>query len=130
MFERLRAVLEADSRLAYALLFGSSARGTTHAASDADVAVGLRDGVRLRTLDVGDLIARIEDAAGRPVHLVVLDEAPPGLAFRIFQGGQVLFSRGDRALSARRARAILEYLDFRPIEEICARGVLETRRGR
>lgn len=130
MFERLRAVIEADSRLAYALLFGSIARGTAHSTSDVDVAVGVREDIRLGTLDVGALIARLEQAVGRPVHLVVLNDAPPGLAYRAFRDGQALFSRDDRALSARRARAILEYLDFRPIEEICARGVLEAGRGR
>lgn len=130
MMDRLRAALEADARLAYAVLFGSSARGTVHAASDVDIAVGLNSGAHLHTLDIGALMARLEDAAGRPVDLVLLDEAPPGLAYRVFRDGRTLFSRDDRALSARRARAILEYLDFRPIEGLCARGVLESRRGR
>lgn len=130
MFERLCDVLAADSRLAYALLFGSSARGTSHASSDLDIAVGLQAGVTIQALEVGALIARLEDAAGRPVDLVLLDEAPPGLGYRIFRDGRTLFSRDDRALSSRRARAILEYLDYRPVEELCARGVLEPRRGR
>lgn len=130
MFERLRAVLETDSRLAYALLFGSIARGTAHSTSDVDVAVGLREGIRLGTLDVGALTAHLEQAVGRPVHLVILDDAPPGLAYRAFRDGEALFSRDDRALSARRARAILDYLDFQPFEAIAVRGVLEAGRGR
>lgn len=130
MFERLGAVLEADSRIAFGLLFGSSVRGTSRPDSDVDIAVGLVDGVRLDTLGVGDLVSRIEAAVGRPVDLVLLDEAPPGLAYRVFRDGRPIFSRNDRALNARRARAILEYLDFQPVEEICARGVLGPGHGR
>jgi hypothetical protein len=42
----------------------------------------------------------------------------------------VIVARDPRALSRRRARAMLEYLDFRPIEELCTRGVLAARHGR
>jgi hypothetical protein len=35
-------------------------------------------------------------------------------------------SCSDRAQAARKARAILEYLDFQPIEELFARGVLDA----
>ncbi len=130
MFERLREAVESDPRLSYALLFGSSARGTAHADSDVDIAVGLREGVCPDALDLGWLTARLEQAAGRPVHLVILDEAPPGLAYRVFRDGQVLFCGDDRSLGARRARAVLEYLDFQPFEAIAVRGVLEHPRGR
>ena len=47
----LRNVLNDDPRVAYALLFGSSARGTTHSESDIDVAVGLHEGTRLKPGD-------------------------------------------------------------------------------
>lgn len=132
MIEGLRRVLEPDARIAYALLFGSGARGTLRPWSDVDVALGLGAGVRLSALDLGDLASRLEAPAGRRVDLVLLDEAPPGLAYRIFRDGQVILARDRRAMSERKARAILEYLDFRPVEEACARGVLAaaTARGR
>ena len=77
------------------------------------------------------LAARLEEAAGRPVDLVLLDEAPPALAYRIFRDGQAIAVRDPSALAARKARAILEYLDFQPIEELCARGALAAAsRGR
>lgn len=131
MIETIRRALEPDPRIAYALVFGSTARGTARARSDVDVALGLVTGVRLSALDVGELASRLEAAAGRPVDLVLLDEAPPGLAYRVFRDGQVIFARDRRAMSERKARAILEYLDFRPVEEACARGVLAAAaRGR
>jgi hypothetical protein len=64
------------------------------------------------------------------VHLVVLDDAPPGLAYRVFKDGKPLLIRDDRAFKSRLARAILEYLDFRPVEELFTRGVLRASDGR
>jgi predicted nucleotidyltransferase len=53
----LRDVLASDPRIAYALLFGSAARGTTHTESDLDVAIGLQSGVSLTPRDIGALVA-------------------------------------------------------------------------
>jgi predicted nucleotidyltransferase len=130
VIDALRRVLEADSRVAYALLFGSHARGSAHAHSDVDVAIGLHDGVRLDTLESGELTARLETAAGRPVHVVMLADAPPGLAYRVFREGRVIVVHDEQARNARLARAILEYLDFRPIEQEFTRGVLRAGGGR
>ena len=124
-------MLEQDPRVTYALLFGSTARGTAHPGSDLDVAVGLQPGTVLSTRELGTLIADLESAAGRPIDLVLLDEAPPALAYRIFRDGVTLFERSHRALADRKARAILDYLDFRPLESIVVRGVLAAAaRGR
>ena len=101
-----------------------------HGGSDIDLALGLSSGVELSVLELGDLAARLEAAAGRPVDLVLLDEAPPGLAYRVFRFGLELVVRDRRALVDRKARAILEYLDFRPVEELCTKGVLAAARGR
>jgi hypothetical protein len=123
MIEDLRARLDADPRVAYSMLFGSAARSHVRAESDVDVAVGLTPGMLPTVADVGELVSRLESVTGRTVDLTLLDEAPPALAYRIFRDGLVLTSRDRGALAARRARAILEYLDFRPIEDLCARGV-------
>jgi hypothetical protein len=124
MLDALRQALADDPRIAYALVFGSSARGEACPHSDLDVAVGLSAGGSLEALELGALTARLEEAAGRPVDLVLLDEAPPGLAYRIFRDGRPILERDRNALVRRKARAILEYLDFQPIEELFTRGVL------
>lgn len=127
----VREVLERDGRIAYALVFGSAARGTAHVHSDLDVAIGVVPGVSLTTADLGTLLADLERAAGRKVDLVLLHEAPPGLAYRIFRDGVTLFERDHRAFAERKAQSILDYLDFRPIEELLARGALAAAaRGR
>lgn len=126
MLDDLRRVLEDEPDVVYAVLFGSGARGGLRATSDVDIAVSLRHRADRDTHALGRLAARLESAAGRPVDLVVLDEAPSPLAYRIFRDGQALLERDHAALAARKARAILDYLDFKPIEERCADGVLRA----
>lgn len=124
MLEALRACLDEDPRIAYALVFGSHARGAATPHSDVDVALGLVPGAQLSALELGALGSLLEAAVGRPVDLVLLDEAPPGLAYRIFRDARPILVRDSQALALRKARAILEYLDFRPFEELCVRGAL------
>jgi hypothetical protein len=116
--------LRADERIAYALVFGSTARGSAHAHSDLDLAIGLEPGVRLTAFEIGGLVSALEDASGETVDLVLLDEAGPGLAYRVFRDGTAVFVRDRAAFVARKARAILEYLDWKPVEDLFVRGVL------
>lgn len=129
--DALRGLLGRDSRIAYALVFGSTARGTEHAQSDVDIAVGLSAGVSFSARETGALVSDLEQAAGRPINLVFLHEAPPALAYRIFRDGVTVLERDHRALVDRKARAVLEYLDFQPFEAIAVRGALNAAaRGR
>ncbi len=131
MSSSLGPILEADPRIGYALLFGSAGRETDHFGSDADVAIGAAGGRRLSALEVGEIASRLEAVARRPVDVILLDEAPPSLAYRVFRDGKVIVERDRPALVARKTRAILEYLDFQPVEEQCAHGVLAAAgRGR
>jgi hypothetical protein len=123
--------LESDARIAYALLFGSAARQSAQASSDVDIAIGLEPGAVLDVHEVGALVSDLESAAGRAVDVVLLDEAPPAVAYRVFRDGVVLLDRNHRALADRKARAILDYLDFRPLEAIAVNGALAAAaRGR
>ena len=120
-------VLDADPRIAYGLVFGSTARGQARAASDLDVAIGLAPRVELDPLAIGRLVSDLERASGRTVDLVLLDEAPPALAYRAFRDGVVVFVRDRSAMVERRVRAVLDYLDYRPFEAAFVRGVLRAR---
>ena len=130
MLDALRRTLEAEPGIAYALLFGSRARGTRRSDSDADVAIELTTGAARDVRAVGGLAARLESAAGCRVDLVLLDEAPAPLAYRIFCDGRMLVERDHGALVTRKARALLEYLDFKPVEERCAAGILRVAAAR
>lgn len=126
MIDDVRQVLEGEGDIAYALLFGSAGRGTSHAMSDVDIAIEPTPGAEFDIVRLGQLAARLESAAGRPVDLVLMPDAPAPLAYRIFRDGRVVLERDRRALVSRKARAIVDYLDFKPVEERCATGVLRA----
>jgi hypothetical protein len=130
MLDALRCILDAEPDIAYALLFGSCALGTGRPDSDADIAIELTAGAARNVRALGSLAARLESAAGRPIDLVLMDEAPSPLGYRIFRDGRLLIERDHRALVARKARALLDYLDFKPVEERCAAGVLRAAAAR
>jgi len=92
MDEALREVLRADPRVAFALVFGSVARGQATPHSDLDIA----------------------------------NEAPSPIAYRIFRDGRLIFEADRKTRVELQTRAILEYLDFQWVEELCARGVIKA----
>jgi predicted nucleotidyltransferase len=104
MIDRMKAVLEADPRVTYALLFGSAATGRVRTDSDVDVAIGLAEGAALSPLAIGALAARPEEAAGRLIDLVLLDEAPPGRVPRRTADHGALRERPQGALRQGRPR--------------------------
>jgi uncharacterized protein len=126
MDEAIREVLGSDPHIAYALLFGSEAAGRATVHSDLDIAIASSSGEGFDHHTLGSLTASLERTANRPVHVVVLDQAPPALAYRVFRDGRLLVERDAAALTRDRARAILGYLDFKPVEQLCARAILES----
>ncbi|PYM61284.1 MAG: nucleotidyltransferase domain-containing protein [Candidatus Rokuibacteriota bacterium] len=130
MIDDVHRVLQNDPDIAYALLFGSGGRGALRPTSDVDIAVELLPGAPRDTATLGRLAARLESAAERHVDLILMDEAPSPLAYRIFRDGRLIVERDHAALAERKARVILEYLDFKPVEERCADGVLRAAAGR
>jgi uncharacterized protein len=100
-----------------ALLFGSRATGRARPDSDVDVAVLLSpdskaDGLGLRRL-VGALTDEI--AADR-LDVVILNGAPPALAFQVLKHGVVAFERDARPLHRFRVRTYGAHADYEPVE--------------
>jgi predicted nucleotidyltransferase len=107
--EALQRVLDATPGVRLAVIFGSRGRNRGRAPRDLDVGVWLDDpaGDRLPALRVA-----LERAAGRPVDLVPLDEAPPLLRFEIARGGRVLVEREPHAWAEFRAHAMIAWWDW------------------
>lgn len=107
---RLLASLVAELRtlpdVRFAVLFGSAARGELKHGSDLDLLVRFaRGGIASRS----HLMDRLEQAAGRDVQVVVLDDAldAPLLLADILRDGRVLVDRdGEWTRLKRRERSI------------------------
>lgn len=93
------------------LLFGSRARGRTHAKSDTDIAILARERLPFSVIDA---IARdLRPVFGSDVDVVDLQAAPPLLAGRIARDGKLLVGT-PRAFGRARVRCTARYLDFHP----------------
>ena len=102
-----------------AFLFGSHASGRARADSDVDVAVLLdtciapADGhARLRRL----LEALTENIAADRLDVVVLNDAPPALAFQVLKHGKPAFERDRTALHRFRVQTYTRHSDFESTE--------------
>jgi uncharacterized protein len=117
---RERLAEEPDVLVAY--LYGSHARRTAGPLSDVDVAVLLReDADRLsRRLD---LIATVAEATGQDAaDVVLLNEAPVALGYRVLRDGVLLVSHDERARVRYAARTVDRYLDMAPMRRMYAEG--------
>jgi predicted nucleotidyltransferase len=92
LIARLRAALRTERNVRFAFLFGSAARGEDTEQSDVDVIADLWDGSLER---VFDLEWRLEDAVGKSVDVVRLEDAEedPTFLANALDVGRVLVDR-------------------------------------
>jgi predicted nucleotidyltransferase len=114
-------------------LFGSVAKGIQNAGSDIDIAVLIDErkmrGRKFATLRQ-DYYAASPRLSMRILDIVLLNTAPPHLKHHIIKTGSLIFDRHRRLRVKFAAHAILEYLDYKPVEDICLRAVSDRfRRG-
>jgi uncharacterized protein len=117
--QAVRRALEALPEVQAALLFGSRASGRARADSDIDVAVLLdpvaaAQSVRERLRRI--LVALSTELAADRLDVVILNDAPPALAFQILKHGVVAFERDPVALHRLRVRTYALHSDFEPVE--------------
>lgn len=106
-------------------LFGSRAQGSARADSDIDLALLLPDDCSLRATERIDLIARLEELAGRRVDLVLLNRAPLPLQFEIIHTGIVLYESSFDARTDFEDIVVRDYLDLRPMLERSRQEIME-----
>ncbi len=97
-------------------LFGSTARGVARPDSDVDVAV-LFDVPQPSALSAPRFVieGELEAALGKPVDLVVLNDAPVDLRIRVLRDGHLLIDRIPAARIAFEVRTRNEAFDLEPV---------------
>jgi predicted nucleotidyltransferase len=125
MLERLKEKASAWPELKLAVLFGSTARGQARSRSDVDLGILLDPySPELRF----QVEAELGRAAGRPVDVILLDDAPPLLRFEIAREGVLLFQREDHYWTRFKARAMVDWWDWAPTHRMIAAGVVRRLR--
>lgn len=127
MLERLKQQAASCPELKLAVLFGSTARGHARPRSDVDLGILLdpySPDLRFR------IEAELGRAAGRPVDVILLDDAPPLLRFEIAREGILLFQRDDHLWTDFKARAMVDWWDWAPTHRMIAAGVVRRLRER
>jgi len=123
---RLAAALERDGVVA-AMLFGSQALDSAGPLSDVDISVWADPGLdraerfdlRLELIGAATGALRTEE-----VDLVVLNDAPPLLRHRALRDSVRLVDRDPRCRIRLETRAILDYLDTKPLREVLGAAAL------
>lgn len=103
-------------------VFGSTGKGRETKESDIDIAV-LIDELRLKRKS-HDVLKKEYFLASpsfsiRPVDIVILNTASPYLKHHILKTGKMLFDKNRKFRVTFTAKAIIEYFDYKPIEDIC-----------
>jgi len=117
---KLRTIL-AGKDLRFCILFGSSAMRSPAVAKDVDLAISSLRPMSL--MQRGALEVELEQAVGKPVDVVDVDEASTLLRWEILRHGVVVASNDETALRTFQARVPLEYADLRPYLDREAEGL-------
>lgn len=118
--ERLRRLLAGEPGVLVAYLYGSHARGRAGPLSDVDVAVLLDGDTEDRGLELASAVAKA--VAPARADVVVLNDAPLPLAYRVLRDGTLLVSRNDRARVEHWVHTVDRYLDMAPARRLLAAG--------
>lgn len=106
-------VLEQDSNVVFAYMFGGLARGKVKPLSDVDIAVYLNSIENLPQYKL-DLFDRLTNALGTcEVDLVVLNKASISLVGRILAGKQVIVDKEPYRRHIYESVTLREFFDFR-----------------
>ena len=113
----IAGVIKRYESVLLAYLFGSAARGANGPMSDIDIAV-------LTARDAPDrgIPGLLQDDLCRSlktdrIDLILLDEAPPPLAYRVVRDGQCILCRDRKLRESFETRAVMRYLDFKPLRD-------------
>lgn len=115
--QRIASVLEPRPEVLEAYLFGSYARGVAQSHSDIDIAVYIdktaikKSAFGYRAQLTTELIAGLHS---NDIDLLILNQAPPVLYYRVLCDGIRVLSRNLMATTTREGHVVSRYCDFVP----------------
>ena len=127
-FKDLVERFASDEGIVAVYLFGSYARGEVGPLSDVDIGVLLRDQVHFehyfdKQLDLMEKAAQV--LRTDEVDLVILNQAPAPLAYRVIRERNVLFCRDERERILFETKAIDRYLDEKPMRALIYQALIK-----
>ncbi len=122
-------VFERDPRVQVAYLFGSSCTGRRLPESDTDVAVLLSDLPGDMLECYLDLVQMLSGPFGDELDLVILNQAPPLLAYQVVKEGRVIYCRDEGARIEFEAKTMRRYMDMSRARERYDRALVEEVSG-
>lgn len=131
--QHLAHYLASQPDVLVAYLFGSCARGNATPYSDVDIAVLVPQA--LSHDQAFDLRLTLIDAVQGLLHreavdVIILNQAPLALRYRVLLDGKVLACRDEQFRILYQADTVSRYLDFKPVIDRHERAILErARRG-
>ena len=115
--DKLGSVLDTDSRILFAYLFGSLAKGMPNPLSDVDIAVFLASAMTGGDAKA-DLSGLLSDVLGTDeFDLVVLNNAPLSLVGRILGARRVITDKQPHLRHVFESRMMRKFFDFRRKEQ-------------
>ncbi len=111
MAAKLKECLSMYDDIAFAFLFGSSARGEMTAFSDVDIAIFFIGSINFHR--IYDLREDLSEVAGVEADVVVLNDASPVIRMQVLKKGKLLSNRDRRAYHEFFMNTVKEYDDLK-----------------
>lgn len=128
ILEKVAQLLQTDSRIEAAYLFGSRAKAAKSQSprSDTDIALFLKQSSVPKSLDIAiEWSLKLERLISGPVDVVILNTADPFLRFQVYHAGTPLFERDPKQSRDFEIRSLYEYWDFLPIQRMIEENSIE-----
>ncbi len=120
--ENIIKVLEKESEVLFAYLFGSYAKGTQDKKSDIDVAIYLKDQnlLEIDPLYPSRLAIKIEKALAekRTVDVRVLNDSTLRFKSQVLRYGKLLHTKDEKKRIEFETSSLAHYYDFKPVLEM------------
>ena len=132
LISKIEKVLARESEVFLGYLFGSRVTGLSHAFSDVDVGIYLKDGTtgyylqRERELSVTLMLKLSMDE----VDVTILNVAGPELRYKVISEGKLIFCRDEGERVRFEERAMLDFFDNKFIFDEYDKMLLERIMGR